>query len=45
MRVQRQEQGALIDEIVPRVSDQADAVREETSHKFCHDDDGVEGER
>ena len=35
----------MIDKVVPRVSDQADAVREKAPDKFRDDDDRIEGER
>ena len=45
MRIQRQEQGALIDKVMPRVSNQADAVGEKAAGKFRDDDDGIDRQR
>ena len=34
----------MIDEVVPCVSDQADAIGEEPSGKLRNDDDGIDGQ-
>ena len=45
VRIQRQKERPLIDEIVSRVADQADAVRQKAADKLSDDDDRVAGER
>ncbi len=42
MGIEREKEGALIDEIVPRVADQADAVGEKAAGKLRDDDDGID---
>ena len=42
--IECQEKGALVDEVVSSVPDQADAVRQEAADELRDDDDRIEGE-